>query len=59
MANMDRHLASYVGTRMNTIVLAFTLVAGMVVFVRLFTRLLLTKNASVEDVCVVFAMASI
>jgi hypothetical protein len=48
--------ASPAGIRVNTIVLAFTLVAGTVVFLRLFTRLVLTKGAGFEDVCIAFAM---
>lgn len=48
--------ASPAGIRVNTIVLAFTLVAGTVVFLRIFTRLVLTKGAGFEDVCIAFAM---
>jgi hypothetical protein len=48
--------ASPAGIRANTIVLAFTLVAGTVVFLRLFTRLVLTRGAGFEDVCIGFAM---
>ena len=44
------------GIRVNTIVLAFTLIAGTVVFLRLFTRLVLTKGAGLEDVCIATAM---
>ncbi|KAF3008694.1 hypothetical protein E8E13_009437 [Curvularia kusanoi] len=50
--------ASPAGIRVNTIVLAFTLVAGTIVFLRLFTRLVLTKGAGFEDVCIAFAMVS-
>ncbi|KAH6618848.1 hypothetical protein C7974DRAFT_38158 [Boeremia exigua] len=49
--------ASPAGIRVNTIVLAFTLVAGTIVFLRLFTRLVLTKGAGLEDVFIAFAMA--
>lgn len=48
--------ASPAGVRVNTIVLAFTLVAGTVVFLRLFTRLVLTKGAGLEDACIAAAM---
>lgn len=48
--------ASSAGIRVNTTVLAFTLVAGTVVFLRLFTRLILTKGAGFEDVCIAVAM---
>lgn len=48
--------ASPTGIRVNTIVLAFTLVAGTVVFLRLFTRVVLTKGAGFEDVCIALAM---
>ncbi|CAO2650904.1 Nn.00g092010.m01.CDS01 [Neocucurbitaria sp. VM-36] len=54
---MDSSMASSAGIRLNTIVLAFTLVAGMVVFLRLFTRLVLTRAAGFEDACIVLAMA--
>ncbi|KAF1360056.1 hypothetical protein EJ07DRAFT_57815, partial [Lizonia empirigonia] len=48
--------ASPAGIRVIEIVLAFTLVAGTVVFLRLFTRLVLTKGAGLEDVCIAVAM---
>jgi hypothetical protein len=48
--------ASPAGIRVNTIILAFTLIAGTVVFLRLFTRLVLTKGAGFEDVCIAIAM---
>ncbi|USP80948.1 uncharacterized protein yc1106_08222 [Curvularia clavata] len=44
------------GIRVNIIVLAFTLVSGLVVFLRLFTRLVISKNAGLEDACIVLAM---
>ncbi|KAH8708581.1 hypothetical protein GQ44DRAFT_627624 [Phaeosphaeriaceae sp. PMI808] len=53
---VDSHLATPAGTRVTTIALAFTLVAGMVVFLRLFARLLLTRVAGFEDAGMVFAM---
>lgn len=46
------------GIRVNIIVLAFTLVSGLVVFLRLFTRLVISKNAGLEDACIVLAMVS-
>jgi hypothetical protein len=55
---MDRHSITPAGTRVNIIVLAFTLVAGLVVFLRLFTRLVISKGAGLEDACIVFAMVS-
>ncbi|KAF2829910.1 hypothetical protein CC86DRAFT_367820 [Ophiobolus disseminans] len=49
-------VASPAGTRVTTIALAFTLVAGTVVFLRLFTRLVLTRVTGFEDACIVLAM---
>ena len=46
------------GTRVNIIVLAFTLVSGMVVFLRLFTRLAISKKAGQEDAYIVLAMVN-
>jgi hypothetical protein len=46
------------GIRVNTITLAFTLVAGTIVFLRLFTRFVLTKNAGYEDALIAIAMVS-
>lgn len=46
------------GTRVNIIVLAFTLVSGMVVFLRLFTRLVISKKAGQEDTYIVLAMVN-
>jgi hypothetical protein len=48
--------ATPAGLRVNAIVLAFTLVSGMVVFLRLFTRFVISKGAGFEDVCIVLAM---
>jgi hypothetical protein len=56
--DMDSHVASPAGTRVATIVLAFTLVSGTVVFLRLFTRLVLTKVSGFEDACIVLAMVN-
>ncbi|KAF1938894.1 hypothetical protein EJ02DRAFT_270253 [Clathrospora elynae] len=55
---MDSHVATPAGTRVNSIVLSFTLIAGVIVFLRMFTRLVLTKRAGLEDVCIVFSMVS-
>lgn len=55
---MERHFSTPAGVRVNTIVLAFTLVTGMVVFLRMFTRLVLTKSAGFEDACIALAMVS-
>ena len=52
----NRHVVSPAGTRVNTIVLAFTLVAGMVVFLRVFTRFALTRGAGLEDASIALAM---
>jgi hypothetical protein len=46
------------GIRVNTITLAFTLVAGTIVFLRLFTRFVLTKGAGFEDALIAIAMVS-
>ncbi|OAL51164.1 hypothetical protein IQ07DRAFT_507850 [Pyrenochaeta sp. DS3sAY3a] len=54
---MDLQVASATGIRVNTIVLTFTLLAGMVVFLRLFTKLAMSKSAGFEDLCIVIAMA--
>ncbi|KAF2036257.1 hypothetical protein EK21DRAFT_52355 [Setomelanomma holmii] len=54
--NIDSHNASPAGIQVNTIVLTFTLVAGMIVFLRLFTRLVLSRMAGFEDICIVGSM---
>lgn len=56
--NMDTSSITPAGTRVNIIVLAFTLVSGLVVFLRLFTRLVISRGAGPEDACIVFAMVS-
>lgn len=43
-------------TMLNTVVLVFTLLAGLIVFLRLFTRGLLLHKAGAEDVWISFAM---
>ncbi|KAF1977902.1 hypothetical protein BU23DRAFT_452096, partial [Bimuria novae-zelandiae CBS 107.79] len=43
-------------TMLNTVVLVFTLLAGLVVFLRLFTRGLLLHKADAEDVWILFAL---
>lgn len=53
---MATDTATPAGLRVNTIVLAFTLVSGVVVFLRMFTRLVMTKGAGFEDICIVMAM---
>ena len=50
--------ASPDGVRVNTITLAFTLLAGTIVFLRLFTRLVLTKGAGFEDALIAIAMVT-
>jgi hypothetical protein len=57
-ADMEHDTATPAGLRVNTIVLAFTLVSGVVVFLRIFTRLVISKGAGFEDACVVLAMVS-
>lgn len=43
---------------LNTVVLVFTLLAGLVVFLRLFTRGLVLHKAGAEDAWITFAMVS-
>lgn len=50
--------ASPAGTRVNSIVLALTVVAGLVVSLRMFARLLLTRLSGLEDLWIVLAMVS-
>lgn len=52
-------MASPAGNRVNALVLTFTLVSGIVVFFRIFTRVAVIKNAGFEDVCITLAMVSI
>jgi hypothetical protein len=52
----DLHEASPVGTRTNTVVLAFTVIAGLVVTLRLFGRVIPTRLSGLEDVWIVIAM---
>jgi hypothetical protein len=54
----DRHEASPIGTRTNTVVLAFTVIAGLVVTLRIFGRLIPTRLSGVEDVWIVAALVS-
>ncbi len=54
--DLDDHVVTPAGTRVNIIVLAFTLVAGMVVFLRMFTRLFMIRKAGFEDVSILLAM---
>ncbi|KAF1832109.1 hypothetical protein BDW02DRAFT_581484 [Decorospora gaudefroyi] len=56
MPQLERPTATPAGLRVNTIVLAFTLVSGLVVFLRMFTRLALSKRAGFGDACIVLAM---
>ncbi|KAI0577798.1 hypothetical protein TUN199_08290 [Pyrenophora tritici-repentis] len=53
---MEQDNSTPAGVRVNTIVLAFTLVSGMIVFLRLFTRLVISRSAGLEDLCIVIAM---
>lgn len=55
---MSGHGSTPAGTRVTSIALAFTLVAGTAVFLRLFTRLVLTRVTGFEDACIVLAMVS-
>ncbi|KAH7399125.1 hypothetical protein DE146DRAFT_523894 [Phaeosphaeria sp. MPI-PUGE-AT-0046c] len=48
--------ASPAGTRVNSIVLAFTVVAGLVVSLRMFARILLKRVSGFEDLWIVLAM---
>jgi hypothetical protein len=52
----ETQLASSAGTRVNTIVLAFTAIAGIFVFLRLFARFILTRVSGFDDVCIILAM---
>ncbi|KAF2659451.1 hypothetical protein K491DRAFT_564001, partial [Lophiostoma macrostomum CBS 122681] len=45
------------GTRVNALVLTFTLISGVVVFLRLFTRTAVLRHIGLEDVCITLAMA--
>lgn len=49
-------MASPAGTRVNIIILPFTLLSGIVVFFRLFTRFFILRNAGREDLCISLAM---
>lgn len=46
------------GTRVDIIVLTFTVISAMVVFLRIFTRLVISKRAGFEDACIGLAMVS-
>jgi hypothetical protein len=52
----DRHEASTGSTRINTVVLAFTVVTGLLVTMRLFGRLIPTRISGVEDIWIVVAL---
>ena len=58
--NMDAGIyeAPPVATEVNTIALAFTVVAGLIVSLRLFARIFLTSLFGPEDVFIVLAMVS-
>lgn len=49
-------MASPAGNRVTVLVLTFTLISGITVFFRLFTRLAVIRNAGFEDACVAVAM---
>jgi hypothetical protein len=55
----DLHEASPAGTRTNTVVLAFNVIAGLVVTLRLFGRMIPTRLSGLEDVWIVIAMVSL
>lgn len=59
MSNISNHALTWTATRINTVVLVFTLVSGLVVFLRLFTRFVLSKAAGLEDACIAIAMVSV
>jgi hypothetical protein len=46
------HTASAAGSRVTTVVLAFTVIAGIVVFLRLFARMILHRLSGLEDACI-------
>jgi hypothetical protein len=52
----DRYETSPNGTCTNTIVLAFTVFAGLVVSLRLFGRLIPTTISGLEDIWIVIAL---
>ena len=52
-------MASPAGNRVNAVVLIFTLISGLTVFCRLFTRIFVIRNAGLEDALIAFAMVSI
>jgi hypothetical protein len=58
MDNMevDVHTATPTGSRVATVVLVFTVIAGIVVFLRLFARTILHRVAGLEDACIVLAL---
>ncbi|KAF2262370.1 hypothetical protein CC78DRAFT_582671 [Lojkania enalia] len=43
--------------RVNSVILAFTVASGAVVFLRLFTRVFVIRNAGFEELCITLAMA--
>ncbi|KAF2708377.1 hypothetical protein K504DRAFT_381978, partial [Pleomassaria siparia CBS 279.74] len=49
-------MASPAGQQVNAITLGFTVIAGATVFLRIFTRLALVRQAGFEDACITFAM---
>jgi hypothetical protein len=52
----DRYDASPGNTRINTIVLAITVVAGLLVTLRLFGRFIPTRVSGLEDIWIVVAL---
>lgn len=46
-------------TMLNTVVLVFTLIAGLIMFLRLFTRGLVLHKAGAEDAWISLAMVSV
>lgn len=53
-----RYEASPIGTQVNTVVLAFTVFAGLVVSLRLFARIILTSLFGLEDAFIIVAMVN-
>ncbi|KAF2865328.1 hypothetical protein BDV95DRAFT_507298 [Massariosphaeria phaeospora] len=50
-------MASPAGLRVNAVVVAFTVIAGGTVFLRLLTRGVLLRNIGIEDACIWLAMS--
>lgn len=57
--NTEQHATSVDGMRVNAITLALTLIAGLVVLIRIFAQLFMSRSVGVADAFIVLALVSV